>query len=180
MFESILNQCQMVQTKLEDLLQKTVTLSSQVYKIGFFDFNAFNLESKIRDIESQVKEIAHLKELAQKAVETTKNSLQKIKVTPKVQEELESINEICERINIMPPVIHSYLEDMLTFLASQNVFGALMNVIRGVQYALQEIIISTIQIANLVVIPAIGETSSFFSGLLSGSQKLLGGDRNNN
>ena len=44
MFESILNQCQMVQTKLENLLQKTVTLSSQIYQIGFFDFKIGKLK----------------------------------------------------------------------------------------------------------------------------------------
>ena len=72
MFESILNQCQMVQTKLENLLQKTVALSSQVYQIGFLDFNAFDLESKIRDIESEAKGIVQEVETAKKALETTK------------------------------------------------------------------------------------------------------------
>ena len=176
MFESILNQCQMVQTKLENLLQKTVALSSQVYQIGFLDFNAFDLESKIRDIESQVKAIVQEAESAKKAVETTENSLQKIKVTQKVLEEVKSINEILDQINTTPSVIVSYLEDMSTFLASNNLFGAFMNLIRGVQYALQAITISTIEIANLLVTPALVESSSFFSRLLSGTrQKLLGG-----
>ncbi|MBD1213720.1 MAG: hypothetical protein H9534_13445 [Dolichospermum circinale Clear-D4] len=170
MFEPILNQCQMVQTKLEDLLQKTVTLSSQVYKIGFFDFNAFNLESKIRDIESQVKALVQEAESATKSVDLVQNSLQTIKVTPKVLEEVKSINKICEQINTMPTMIGSYLEDMLTFLASNNLFGAFMNLIRAVQYALQQITIST-----LVVIPALPGISSFFSRLLSASQKLLRG-----
>ncbi|MFN7515121.1 MAG: hypothetical protein ACK5QF_00730, partial [Dolichospermum sp.] len=102
MFEPILNQCQMVQTKLEDLLQKTVTLSSQIYQIGFFDFNAFNLESKIRDIESQVKALVQEAESATKSVDLVQNSLQTIKVTPKVLEEVKSINKICEQINTMP------------------------------------------------------------------------------
>ena len=176
MLQPVLDQCHIVQTKLENLLQKTVALSSQVYQVGFFDFNAFNLESKVRDIESQVKAIVQEKESAKKAVETTKNSLQKIKVTPKVLEEVKSINEILDQINTTPTVIDSYLEDMSTFLASNNLFGAFMNLIRGVQYALQSITISAIEIANLVVTPALGETSSFFSRLLSGTrQKLLGG-----
>jgi hypothetical protein len=175
MFEPILNQCQMVQTKLEDLLQKTVTLSSQIYQIGFFDFNAFNLESKIRDIESQVKALVQEAESATKSVDLVQNSLQTIKVTPKVLEEVKSINKILDQINTMPSVIVSYLEDMSTFLASNNLFGAFMNLIRAVQYALQEITISTIEIANLVVIPALPGISSFFSRLLFGSKKLLGG-----
>ena len=176
MFEPILNQCQMVQTKLENLLQKTVTLSSQIYQIGFFDFNAFNLESKIRDIESQVKAIVQEAESATKSVDSVQNSLQRIKVTAKVLEEVKSINEICEQIKTMPTMIGSYLEDMSTFLASNNLFGAFMNLIRGVQYALQEITISTIEIANLVVIPALPGISSFFSRLLPGiSRKLLRG-----
>lgn len=176
MFESILNQCQMVQTKLENLLQKTVALSSQVYQIGFLDFNAFDLESKIRDIESEAKGIVQEVETAKKALETTKNSLQKIKVTPKVLEEVKSINEICEQINIMPPVIDSYLEDMSTFLASQNVFGAFMNVIRRVQYALQGIAISTIQIIGEAAPVALEGISTELSRLLSAtSQKRLGG-----
>jgi hypothetical protein len=103
-------------------------------------------------------------------VDLVQNSLQTIKVTPKVLEEVKSINKICEQINTMPTMIGSYLEDMSTFLASNNLFGALMNLIRAVQYALQEITIST-----LVVIPALPGISSFFSRLLFGSKKLLGG-----
>ena len=176
MFESILNQCQMVQTKLENLLQKTVTLSSQIYQIGFFDFNAFNLESKVRDIESQVKAIVQEAESAKKAVETTENSLQKIKVTQKVLEEVKSINEILDQINTTPSVIVSYLEDMSTFLASNNLFGAFMNLIRGVQYALQGIAISTIQIIGEAAPVALEGISTELSRLLSAtSQKRLGG-----
>ena len=176
MLQPVLDQCHIVQTKLENLLQKTVALSSQVYQVGFFDFKAVNLESKIRDIESQVKALVQEAKSATKSVDSVQNSLQRIKVSSKVLEEVKSINEICEQINTIPPVIDNYLEDMSTFLASNNLFGAFMNLIRGVQYALQEITMSTIEIANLVVIPALPGISSFFSRLLPGiGQKLLGG-----
>jgi hypothetical protein len=170
----IVNQCHIVEEELENLLQKTVTLSSKVYKSGWLDLNVFKLESEIRDIEFQLRGAKEGKDTAQKAINLMKNNKQKI--TPAEMEEIKSIIEICEQINNRVSLINSYLGDMLKFLESQTVVGALMNLIRGVQYAIQEITMSTIEIANLVVIPALQEKSSFLSRLLSGTrQKLLGG-----
>jgi hypothetical protein len=161
MFQPQLNQIQTVQKNMRDIFEKTVKLSSKAYSVGFLDFSAVEVEREIRNLENQTTSCLNEAETANKSLISLQKQVNLMKNISKADLELaELINKTSNEINMDKSMTDTYLTDMLTFLSSRTIVGAIMNSIRGIQYTLQAISIGVIDIVSSSI-PQIASSSPF-------------------
>jgi hypothetical protein len=172
MFQPQLDQLQGVKKNMRAIFEKIVKLSSKAYSVGFLDFSAVEVEREIRDLENQVASCLKEAETANKSLKSLQENANLMRNISKTDLELaELINKTSNEINMDKSMTDTYLTEMLTFLSSRTIVGAIMNSIRGIQYTLQSISIGILDIVSSSI-PQIASSSPF--GFLKGvTQKFL-------
>ncbi|MDJ0774113.1 MAG: hypothetical protein QNJ49_11925 [Mastigocoleus sp. MO_167.B18] len=180
-----LEKCREAYKKIQNLSDYTISLSDFVYSLHVFHLGAFEADNQAREIERNLKLLKNQVKSANDAVEKVKNQLEsKGKITQKEYDELKKLNEIIEDFNETTILIESYLDDILSHLSQNSIFGAFLNLINRIQVLVATVTIQTIELGGLVVeeikiiAPGIiGGTKGFLPSLTNNLKKFLPGNK---